>query len=51
MDFIKNIDIFGHQVKIKVDNENRTHKTYYGAFATIIYFVFMCLIFYICLDA
>jgi len=51
MEYIKGIDIFGHQVKIKADKENKTFKTYCGAFATMIYLAMIVFFFYVGIDS
>tara|TARA_B110000285_G_scaffold166951_1_gene186577 strand:+ start:108 stop:242 length:135 start_codon:yes stop_codon:yes gene_type:complete len=34
---LSSIDLFGYQVKLNVDKDNKTHKTGVGAIASLIY--------------
>lgn len=47
-DCIKILDIFGYEVKIKVDKQNEKHKTLTGSCFSIIYFGMVMFVFYIC---
>lgn len=40
---MKAIDVFGYKVTLLVDKNNSTHKTFCGAFASVIYAI-LCLI-------
>jgi hypothetical protein len=43
---MKAIDVFGYKVTLLVDKNNSTHKTFCGAFASVIYGLLCVLIFF-----
>jgi hypothetical protein len=48
---LKNIDLFGYQVKLNVDKDNKSHKTVVGAVASLIYLAAFIWVFIQCLGA
>jgi hypothetical protein len=43
---IKRIDLFGYKVNFNVDKYNYTHKTFCGAFASVVYVFLLVVIFF-----
>ena len=48
---LKNFDLFGYQVKLNVDKDNKSHKTVVGAVASIIYLAAFIWVFIQCLGS
>ena len=45
---LKLMDIFGYEVKLKIDKENSKHKTCMGSCISVLYFGISAYIFYLC---
>jgi len=48
---LSQIDLFGYQVKFNVDKDNKTHKTFVGAIASIAYLIAFIWVFIQCLGS
>ena len=46
---IRKIDYFGHPVRLHLDEQGEPHKTYFGGFLSIIYFMFTFAYFLYCI--
>ena len=46
---IRSVDQFGHPVRLHLDELGEPHKTYFGGFLTIIYFIFTFAYFGFCI--